>query len=278
VELPWALGPPAGRYLLRAPDAARDAPPTHVLVIATLGATERRHLVSRRGRKKNAEVEPEPSSVTTGRATVIDVGHPFADEAQAADWLRTAGEHELDEDLAVLNRALHMFRLATTDPYLRPVARHQALVARIGYGAGDQVADGLWSEARELILPVRRQRRSRLLQPQARLAALLGARQPPLVSEELTLRARFDLDQGHDRAAALQVMIALDAAIAELSGDPAAATLEDRLAELREQRDPVSHAAQQALAGPLREAEREAVQFTLGRIEAALRARAVAGA
>jgi hypothetical protein len=216
--------------------------------------------------------------VTTGRATVIDVGDPLADEHRAADWLGSAGEDELESDLAVLNRALHSFRLVTEDPYLSPIGREHVLVARVGYGAGEQVAEGLWTDARELALPTRRQRRSRVLHPQARLAALLGGREQPLASEELVLRARLDLDQRRDREAALQLLIALDAAIAELAADPRAAALESRIEELREQRDPVTEAAQAALAGPLDEVELDAVEFALGRIEAALRARALAGA
>jgi hypothetical protein len=221
-------------------------------------------------------VEPEPSAVSTGRATVIDVKRPLADEAQAAGWLAGAGEEDLERDLAVLNRALHSFRLAAADPYLGPVGRHQALVARIGYGLGEQVADGLWTEARTLLASARRQRRSKVLAPQARLAALLGGRERALACEELALRARLDLDQGRDREGALQVMVALDAAIAELAGEPTAPLLSGRVEELREQRDPVARAAQSALEGPLGQEHRRAVEHALERIEAALRARSAA--
>jgi hypothetical protein len=214
--------------------------------------------------------------VATGRATLIDVGGPFSSEADATAWMRAADEDDLATDLAVLNRVLYSFRLVTEDPYLGPVSRHQLLVARIGYGIGELVSDGLWTEARELLTPERRQRRKAVLHPQARLAALLGSREQPLASEELTLRARLDLDHGRYREAALQVLIALDAAIAELAGDRLAEMLEDRLAELREQRDPVAATAQNALAGPIEQDDLEAVVFALGRIEAALRARAVA--
>jgi len=208
---------------------------------------------------------------------VIDVGEQFPDEHQAAAWLSGAGEEQLAADLAVLNRALHAFRLATADPYLNPVERHQALVARIGYGRGEEVADGLWTDARELVVLGRRQRRSRILHPQARLAALLGGRERPLASEELALRARLDLDHDRRREAALQVLVALDAAIAELVSEPQAAALEERIEELRGQRDPVAHVAQAALEGPLDDAQRQTIEFALGRIEAALRARLVAG-
>jgi hypothetical protein len=235
-------------------------------------------LLERRRTKRQAEPEPEPAFVTTGRVTIVDVGSPFESEEDAASWLRLAGEPELAADLSVLNRALHAFRLVTADPYLGPVGRHQALVARIGYGAGEQVADGQWSDAHELIAPEGRQRRSKVLQPQARLAAILNGREQALTCEELALRARIDLDQGREREAALQLLVALDAALAELPGDPTGPALHERIGQLREHRDPVARAAQSALAGTLDEADAEAVAAALGRIEAALRARAVASA
>jgi hypothetical protein len=277
VEYPWPLGPTDGRYLLRRPDDPADARPAHVLVIATLGAPERRRLLSK-GRR-NAQPEPEPVPVTTGRATVVDVGQPFELEAHASSWLRQAGERELQAGIAVLNRALHAFRLVTADPYMQPVGRQQALVARVGFGAGEQVAEGLWTDAREL-LPHRRRRQSRatVLQPQARMAAVLGGREQPLACEELALRGRLDLDQGRDREAALQVLVALDAALAELAVDPTARALSDRLEELRGQREAIADAAQTALGAALSPSQREAVSFTLSRIEAAFRARAVANA
>lgn len=208
---------------------------------------------------------------------MIDVATPFAGESDASAWLGAAGESELAQDLMVLNSALHAFRVAAADPYLHPVGRERLLVARVGYGLGEEVADGLWSEARELVTAAPRQRRSRLLHPHARLARLLGGREQPLVCEELALRARIDLDHDRTREAALQVLIALDAAIAELAGDPHSESLQSRLDELREQRDPVADAAQTALSGALTAHHRDAVEFALERIEASLRARTIAG-
>ena len=285
-EWPWPLGPPDGRYLLRlAPDGryllrlAQDAEatPTHVVVFATLGAPKRRRLAPRR-RQREAPPQPEPTPVTTGRATVIDVGQPLGGVEQARGWLQEAGDQELDAGMAVLNRALHAFRLVTADPYLHPVAKRQAIVVRLGFGAGEQVADGRWADARELVHRDGWQRGSRVLHPQARLAAVLGAREQPLACEELALRARLDLDQDRPREAALQVMVALDAALAELPSERAAAALAGRLSELRGQRRAVAVAAQSALGGELSVAELETVSFTLARIEAALRARTVENA
>jgi hypothetical protein len=246
-----------------------------VLVITTLGAPERRRLREMR-KKHEAQPEPGPMPVATGRATIIGVAGEFEDTRAAQAWLARAGEEQLSADLAVLNRALHAFRLVTADPYQNVVSLRNALVARIGYGAGEQVADGLWTEARELVLAPGHRRRATVLAPQARLAAVLNGRQRSLACEELALRARLDLDHGREREAALQVLIALDAALAELAGEAAAVALEQRLAELRGQRDRVAVAAQSALAGPLPADQLEAVAFTLGRVEAALRARAVA--
>lgn len=277
VELPWALGPPDGRYLLRRPDALPDATPSHVLVLATLGAPERRHLERIRGQSE-ARPEPEPTPVTTSRATVIDVQEPLAGAPEARAWLARSGEQQLAEGIAVLNQALHAFRLVTEDPYLHGVGRGQVIVARVGFGAGEQVADGLWTDARELSYSPSRQRRSRVLAPQARLAAVLSGRESVLACEELALRAQLDLEHGRDREAALQLLVALDAALAELAADPVADAISDRLAELRTQRDAVIDAAQAALAGPLADDQRSAVGFALSRIVAALRARAALNA
>ncbi len=275
--MPWPLGPPDGRYLLRAAGAPPEAEPAHVLVLATLGAPERRRRLLSRS-KVQAPPEPEPTPVPTGRATVIDVGAPLAGIDEARQWLSGAAEEHLEQGIEVLNRALHAFRLVTADPYVALVSRAQTLVARIGFGAGEQVADGLWSEAQELLERPLRTRRAKVLQPQARLAAVLGGRERALACEELTLRVRLDLDHGREREAALQLLVALDATLAELPGDPTASVLSERLSELRERRDDVGRAAQAALAGPLNDDQRETVAWVLGRIEAALRARAVANA
>jgi hypothetical protein len=208
----------------------------------------------------------------------VDVGEPFDGDGAAAAWLSAAGEDDLAAGIAVLNRALHSYRLASADPHVHGIGRRDALVARLGYGAGEEVADGLWTDARELIDATAGRRHSRRIPAaQARLAALLTGRHDELATEELALRARLDLDEGRTREAALQVLVTLDAALAELVADPAAPALVDRLEELRGLRDGVAAAARAALGPePLGDPDREATRFALGRIEAALRARAMA--
>ncbi|HEX4805403.1 MAG TPA: hypothetical protein VFU94_05845, partial [Conexibacter sp.] len=159
-EFPWALGPPDGRYLLR--DAPGDAP-SHVLVLATLGAPERRRLGGRRGRP--AAPEPPPAPVATARATVVDAAAATLTEAER--WLAASREDDVERALGQIARAVQAHRLASGDPSVHPPARTQALVVRVGYGAGEQVADGRWQAAREPPPPrAARARRTAGLQPQ----------------------------------------------------------------------------------------------------------------
>jgi hypothetical protein len=243
----------------------------HVLVIATLGAPERRWL---RGRRPKA-ASPAPAPVTTSRVTLV-TAKPLDDEDAAARWLRAAGEAEADAAVAVLNRVLHLHRAASADPHVREVRREQAVVARVGYGDGEQVAEGRWRRAIEL--PAGRPpRRTAALRPGERLAALLGGRDAALACEELALRARQDVDAGRRREAALQLDAALTAALAELQPWAPRADLAARLTELRELQIPVRAAAQAALEGGVDDAADAAVRHALDRLEAALRARTALG-
>ena len=269
------LGPADGRYVVRTPGADEAE---HVLVVRTLAAPPRRRL--RRRRPRPAEPDPEPTAVPTSRATVI-AAEPLADAQAAQAWLREArgdaAERRLAEAVAVLNRTLAAHRVAAADPALRDVARDQALVARLGFGSGEEVADGHWTEAVEVPAATRRTRRTAALRPQERLAALLGGRAEPLACEELLLRARADLDRGATREAALQLRVALEAALTELSEYAEVTDLAARLDELRAARGEVGEAANAALQGPLENAQAAAVERVIGRLEAALRAKSAAG-
>ncbi|HLH64959.1 MAG TPA: hypothetical protein VKV27_04610 [Solirubrobacteraceae bacterium] len=276
LDLPWPLGPPDGRYLVRAPSggqaAAQATPsqPSHVLVLSTLASSPARRWPRRASRRLAPGAAPPP--VAVGRATIIGAA-PLADEAAARGWLGRAGERELRDGVRVLNRALHAYRLATGDPWLRTVSVTQALATRAGYGAGEQVAEGAWIQARELRLATGPSGRRSRLAGEARLAAALTGRASTLACEELTLRARMDLEEGRPREAALQLLAALDSALTELAADPAASALAGRLAELAALRQGVSDAARALLSGERAEAGPE-VAAALERLQAALRARA----
>ena len=224
-------------------------------MLGTLGAPERRRLKGRRPREVE-EAGPEP--VPTHRATVVRP-EPFASRDEAAAWLASLrGDEEalaaaVEVALGVLNRALRARRAATADPWLADVSAERALVARIGYGRGEAVAEGRFGEAVELPRAGARRVKRSMETPDERFAALLGGREQALAGEELVLRARADVEAGRPREAALQLRVALEALIAELPdgeklhewrgpvgelanaslrADPDAATLSEALAAL----------------------------------------------
>jgi len=233
----------------------------------------------RRGRRgaQAAVEQPPPTPVPTTRATLI-AARPFDDEDEAVRWLeRVDRDDEVAAALTALNGLLHLHRTATADPAVRPVTRRQALVARVGVGAGDQVAEGRWARALELSAPARPERRSAALRPEERLAALLSGRDAALACEELALRARTDVAAGRHREAALQLRIALAAALGELAPWAPRGDLQTRLAELRDLQPAVETAAAAALEGGLDDEATGDVERVLGRLEAALRARSAVG-
>jgi hypothetical protein len=248
-----------------------------VIVLQTLGGT-RRGRASRLTRGRSVPADPGPEPVTVGRATVI-TAQPLVDGPAAQSWLDQAGDAELERALRALGRLLHAQRIAAADPSAPMVGRHRLLCARAGWGDGDAVAAGRWSAARALRVTSSGDGRPRRRGSTAevRLAALLAGRQPVLACEELVLRARSDLDEDRPREAALQVLVALDAAIAELAVDPSATSLAARVGELRDRRPAVASAAQAALAGLPSATQSADVAATITGIEAALRARAAGG-
>lgn len=268
-ELPWAPGPPAGRYVMR---EHLGEPPGHVIVVRQLSATERRWP---RRRPRGEEPAPAPREVATWRITVIDARALAADAA--ADWLRRADVEALvAEAVTRMSRVLQQYRIAAADPAASDVSPDQALVVRVGYGNGEQVADGIW-EAAVALPPAKDERRPRAasLRPQERFAALLGGRDAPLACEELALRARADLDAGRERESAMQLQIAMRAARAELQPWRETGDIGARIVELDGLQEAVDTAAQRALEGGLQRDQAETVAKALVRLESALRARTV---
>jgi hypothetical protein len=273
MELPWQLGPADGRYLLRKATAASDTrEPQHVIVLSTVGA-DRRGLLGRRTRTRRATAEPEPTPVPVTRATVID---PIAlsAESQAHAWLRELdAEREAQAAADVLNRMLFAHRIASAEPHTHEVSPAQALIVRAGFGEGEHVADGLWVDARDLLLSNKRAgRRASVLRPQERLAALLSAREKYLLCEELVLRTRLDLDGARVALAALELERAYAAALVELANERRMDLLE-RVEELKQLLPTVVEAAHAALPPSTEEPEEQSVRHALERLEAALRAR-----
>jgi hypothetical protein len=295
LEFPWSLGPPDGRYLLR---GGADAEPERVVVLETLAAARaapgrgpsggRRSLGRSRRRRRGLgpRATPEPAPVPTTRATIVDPVSLSA-ENQARAWLgELDGWREVQAAIAVLNRVLHAHRIAAADPFAHEVSPAQALVIRAGWGEGEQVAYGRWVHAQELIWEAidrggsssrrRRGGRSAALRPQERLAVLLGARGKALLCEELTLRARLDLDHARPSHAAIELDRAFAAALVELRSENRQ-DLAIRIAELEQLRGAVAEQAQQAMPGGDGELDEDVLRHALERLEAAFRARTATG-
>ena len=248
------------------------------MVLATLGAPQRR--MFKKGRKPTAVTEAGPEPVPTSRATLV-AAEPFDSRDAAEAWLEglrrdsDSTAAEVDAAAARLNVVLRAHRAAALDPYARDVSALGALIVRVGYGNGDQVADGHFSAAYELPRAaegsVRRgaARHAADLAPQERLAAILGGRDRALAGEELLLRARADLDCGQDREAALQARVALEALIAELGREGA------DVGDLTGRREGVGAAANAALEGDLAPEHAETVVEAVGALERALRRRSL---
>jgi hypothetical protein len=244
-----------------------------VIVLQTLGAPQRRLLRGRRPKPLGEATEAEP--VPVSRATIIHA-NPFAGESEASAWLErlrgddTEREAQLGAALAELNSFLRAHRAASADPLVREVSADQALAVRLGHGDGDRVAEGRFQAAFELprgAASKRRTRRREALAPQERLAAILAGRDEVLVSEELVLRARLDVDARRPREAALQARVALEALLAEVPAE----SLGETRGPLAADREVVAEASRQALKGDVPEALAARVAEAVEHMEAALR-------
>jgi hypothetical protein len=216
--------------------------------------------------------------------TAIRAAAPLPAQAEAARWLDEACEAAdtvdvlVEEAIGLVNRALHAQAVAEANPRSpAEVAPDRAAAVRIGYGSGEEVAEGRFADARSVEGGggASRRRRQDELRPQERVAAVLGGREQLDACETLLLRARADLDAGRDREAALQLRVGLEALLIELKdavSDPG--HLEDMRA-LAEQRHAVGETANAALQGRLSNEQLEAIAETLAICERVLRRRRV---
>jgi hypothetical protein len=101
---------------------------------------------------------------------------------------------------------------------------------RLGHGSGDELAEGRWTEAKEIPRP----RRGRLddVEPQSRVAAVLAGRDEVHPAETLMLRARLDAQQER-RDEALYGLRAARAALQDRPG-PRQKELLEELARIEE--------------------------------------------
>jgi hypothetical protein len=195
LELAGQIGLPDGRYL------AREGDSEHVLIVQTLGAPR----PGGRRRRRPQPVDPgDPEGVPVTRVTVA-AARELDGKREAEAWLEAAtGDAEgraaeVRSATRLINRALNALRAEARDPLVQDIGATRALAVRIGYGTGEQLADGSWTEARELPPP----RRGRLedVDPQTRVAAVLSGREEVHPAETLIQRARLDEQQGREAEA-----------------------------------------------------------------------------
>jgi hypothetical protein len=168
--------------------------------------------------------------------------------------------------LAVLNRALRAHRAAAADPYVAEVSRERALVVRIGYGSGEEVADGRFDEAVELPRFTGGRVKRSMEAPEERFAALLSGREEVHPAEELVLRARADLNAGRPAEAALQCRVAIEALL-ELLKDS------DEGERVGAHREAVAAAANEAVRGAIAAGSAAALEDAVAAMERALKRR-----
>lgn len=208
------------------------------------------------GRAKPKPADPDASAPTVPLTTLTVIQpQSIGGEEDAARWLERLRDDdgeirdELDHAVRLINRAVHAHRTAVVDPHLPDVSPSHALAARIGFGSGEELADGRFSAAIEIPRSARR-RRGEALQPTERVAAALGGAERIPACELLVLRARADLDAGRTREAALQLLAGTRALLAERDAFGAPGQEED-LAAVAERAGAVSEAADRALNAEL---------------------------
>jgi len=278
LDLAGALPLADGRYVVR-----NDGEET-VLVIEMLGAPAPSRRRRRRPREANSRVLP--ATVPLARITVIRASHSFVAEEEAQRWLNDVLEDEnsfdvlVAESTAVVSHALHVNAVVSENPPPPPTSPEHATAVRIGFGSGEQVADGEWIRASVVDMgPARsrRQQRTQELRPQERIAAVLGGREQLDACETLLLRARADLDAGRSREAALQLRIALNALLVELPDTVDDPGHSEDMATLESRRDEATAAADSAIQGDLSATQLTSVAEVLELCERVLRRRRVLG-
>jgi hypothetical protein len=266
VEVAGEVDLPPGRWTVRG-HANR---PRAVVVV---DATERPPRRFRRKRRKIADA----TSVPVSRVTVVD-----ADPLETADPERWLAEHDaeaaVEEALAVIGRLAQLGAIAGAEVRPRPLRWNDLTRALLAYGNGYEGADGSWSSHRLVAVPAdephRVRRSGRGLGNEERLADLLSGRDPVLAAERLSLRVQHDLEAEHYREAALQLRIAVEAAIAELEPWREAPDVDAALTQLRGARGAVAETATAAVRGGLTDDQVETIRAIAETLRTALIRRA----
>ncbi|MEX0620074.1 MAG: hypothetical protein WD181_00650 [Solirubrobacterales bacterium] len=179
----------------------------------------------RRRKPKQSTGQDRQPQVTLTTVTMVRAFMPFWNDNEASEWLIPATASDrvdqlMAETLSTLDRALAAEAAATGRPYVQAIEVDDVVGARIGFGDGDGVSDGLYLEAFEIdarggTASPRRERMNRT-RPLARIAAIIGEKDQAAACEFLIPRIRSDLDGGRTISAALVIEVAVRSSIVEL--------------------------------------------------------------
>lgn len=225
LEFAGLIGLPEGRYVAREDEAER------VLIVQALSVQRG----GRRPRKRPRAVDPsEPGEVPLTRVTIAGVER-FESSKAAHRWLESAIADAESRAAAIrsatrlVNSALSAMRAGARDPLVQEVGATRALAVRVGFGQGEELADGTWTEAREL--PPPSHGRLDYVDPQSRVAAVLSGREQVHPAETLLQRARLDLELGRTPEAVYGLRAAAQA-LTDIPG-PRNEELRKQLAEVQ---------------------------------------------
>ena len=255
VECRGHSGPADGRYPPARRSEAPDAPATQVLVLATLGAAERRRLA--RSAPAGARRSPGPTRWRPDGRRSSSAPSRFADEGAPA-LADGAGEDALAAGArGAQPRAACAFRRSPPTP----AARGRPLLGCSRRGSATARASRsptAVGAARELG-PAGARRRRACSRRRRDLAAVLGGRERPWsVRGARAASASGPRSGSRPREAALQLLVALDAGAAPNSdGSPRSWACRAGVAELRDRRAAVDAAAAQAALTTARSARAE---------------------
>ena len=155
----------------------------------------------RLGRARPRDADPAAPSTVPLTTPHRDPPGDLGDLDPAATWLAELRADEARSRPRSRPRwrwstsRVHAHRAATLDPAIADVATDAALALRVGFGTGDELAEGDTS-ARSSVPGAERRRRAEVLRPQERVAEVLGGRGAIAACELLLIRARADLDAG----------------------------------------------------------------------------------
>lgn len=221
LDLPGELPLEDGRFVVRPPgdpDGEAD-----VLAVRTLGTSRARGRLFGKSPKPDQASEEAPA-LRVSRVTLAKA-KPFGTLEAARAWLaEVAASEDLAKGLAAetartLNRALRAHRAAAGDPYATDLHHGSAVAIRFGFGSGDELAEGRWSEAVEMAESGRRALLAAAradVGPQERVASVLGSREEVAPFEELLAGSHRAL--GEQRLDEAAVMVEAAARSIERSG------------------------------------------------------------